>query len=418
MTSATRRPLRSRSPTRRKPLPAHPAAELFPETTGADYQAIKADIKQQGQLHPIITVGEAADMQVLAGRTRQRACLDLGIQPKYQPYQGNDPIGFVIGDNVLRRHLNAKQRRDLIAKLLKLQPHLSNRQIAKQVKRDDKTVAKIRRDLEARAEIPHVEVRTDSKGRQQPASKQSRQEAPAEAKSPAAPPASLEAALDVVVAELKKQDDEAHEVLLDLIDQLGWENEFADLTDDARSIADKLIDMDDQNKLRRISRYVNDHLRHPDRDPHEKMIALGQLRTPSLHGPLSKTEALKRYRNPAPAPDHSWRVEAVTNDGRRWSNGVRLASREEAETYIESHTRFELEQDGYVTAEVVRDDAAKANCQLIRRRKGGRVTLCFRDGQCGQLHWKPVGSPTNEKSSGDLRDDQGAGRDVRPHGEL
>src|SRR5262249_22145579 len=94
---------------RTAPLPAHPAAALFPETTVADYEAIKADIAKQGQLHPIITIGEGADMKVLAGRTRQRACLDLGIEPKYQPYQGNDPIGFVIGDNIHRRHLTAEQ---------------------------------------------------------------------------------------------------------------------------------------------------------------------------------------------------------------------------------------------------------------------------------------------------------------------
>ena len=62
-----------------------------------------------------------------------------------------------------------------------------------------------------------------------------------------------------------------------------------------RSIASKLIDMEDQNKLRRISRYVNDHLRHPDRDPIEKAIALGMMGTVSLNGPLSKTAALMRY---------------------------------------------------------------------------------------------------------------------------
>jgi hypothetical protein len=35
----------------------------------------------------------------------------------------------------------------------------------------DKTVAKVRADLEARSEIPNVEARTDAKGRKQPASK-------------------------------------------------------------------------------------------------------------------------------------------------------------------------------------------------------------------------------------------------------
>jgi len=50
-----------------------------------------------------------------------------------------------------------------------------------------------------------------------------------------------------------------------------------------------------RTKLRRISRYVNDHRRHPDRDPVEKAIALGMMGTVSLNDPLSKTAALKRY---------------------------------------------------------------------------------------------------------------------------
>ena len=79
-----------------------------------------------------------------------------------------DPYAFVLSANVHRRHLTAEQRRDLIAKVLKADPAKSNRQIAKQVKADDKTVANVRHDLEARAEIPHVEIRTDTKGRRQP----------------------------------------------------------------------------------------------------------------------------------------------------------------------------------------------------------------------------------------------------------
>jgi hypothetical protein len=33
------------------------------------------------------------------------------------------------------------------------------------------------------------------------------------------------------------------------------------LTEDARAIARKLIDMEDQGKLRKIARFINDHLR-------------------------------------------------------------------------------------------------------------------------------------------------------------
>jgi hypothetical protein len=157
--------------TRRKPLPAHAAAALFPETTGADYAAIKADIKQQGQLHPIITVGEGADIKVLAGRTRQSACIELGIEPKYQPYQGNDPIAFVIGDNIHRRHLTAEQKRDLIAKLIKAQPKKSNRQIAKMAGRSHPHVAKVRKKLEQAGDVETVTTSIDTMGREQPAAR-------------------------------------------------------------------------------------------------------------------------------------------------------------------------------------------------------------------------------------------------------
>jgi hypothetical protein len=39
---------------------------------------------------------------------------------------------------------------------------------------DDKTVAKVRRELESRSDIPNVETRTDSKGRKQPSKKTER----------------------------------------------------------------------------------------------------------------------------------------------------------------------------------------------------------------------------------------------------
>ena len=71
--------------------------------------------------------------------------------------------------NVHRRHLTPEQKRDLIAKLLKAQPETSDRTIGKAVKADGKTVAKVREELEQCAEIPHVETRTDSKGRKQQA---------------------------------------------------------------------------------------------------------------------------------------------------------------------------------------------------------------------------------------------------------
>ena len=80
-----------------------------------------------------------------------------------------NPYDRVLSLNIHRRHLTAEQKRELIARVLKAKPEASNNQIAKQVKANDKTVAKVRSELEARSEIPNVDTRTDTKGRKQPA---------------------------------------------------------------------------------------------------------------------------------------------------------------------------------------------------------------------------------------------------------
>src|SRR5205814_8727156 len=57
------------------------------------------------------------------------------------------------------------------ADLLKRRPERSNRQIGGQVGLDHKTIGGLRAEKERRGEIPHVSTRTDTAGRQQPASK-------------------------------------------------------------------------------------------------------------------------------------------------------------------------------------------------------------------------------------------------------
>ena len=77
----------------------------------------------------------------------------------------------MISANIRRRHLTTKQKRDLLAKLIKANPDQSDRQIADVANVDNKTVATVREGMEEREEIPHVETRTDSAGRKQPATK-------------------------------------------------------------------------------------------------------------------------------------------------------------------------------------------------------------------------------------------------------
>ena len=78
--------------------------------------------------------------------------------------------------NLARRHLNREQKRGLISEQLKETPERSNNQIASGLGVDDKTVGKVRREMEDRSEIPNVTTTTDTLGRQQPARKPIRTE--------------------------------------------------------------------------------------------------------------------------------------------------------------------------------------------------------------------------------------------------
>jgi hypothetical protein len=59
----------------------------------------------------------------------------------------------VISLNVVRRHLNTKQKRQLTAELLKETPEYSDREIARLIGIDNKTVASVRRHLEELGEL-------------------------------------------------------------------------------------------------------------------------------------------------------------------------------------------------------------------------------------------------------------------------
>ena len=159
------------------------------------------------------------------------------------------------------------------------------------------------------------------------------------------------------------------------------------LTATAREIAEKLIEMEDQPKLRKVARFINDHLKNPNRTPHERAVAVGRIQLHGLNGPLSPKAAFAALS--APKHNHSWRIEASTQDGKRWQNGVRLETKEQAEVYIEAHVRYDLEKQGYVTAKIVRCDD-EANCSVIRNSRKGRPTLVFPDGQCTMLGWGDV----------------------------
>ena len=88
---------------------------------------------------------------------------------KCQYVSGGDPYAIALSFNLHRRHLTSAQKRDLISKVLKARPEVSNATVAEQTMADDKTVAKVRRKLEATSEIPRLEKTTGRDGRSRPA---------------------------------------------------------------------------------------------------------------------------------------------------------------------------------------------------------------------------------------------------------
>jgi hypothetical protein len=101
---------------------------MFPPLDGTQYEDFKRDIAAHGLLDPITLL----DGKVLDGIHRERACEELGVEPRYEQFAGDDPIAFVTGRNLLRRHLTFAQRADLALKLLpKYEAQAKARQIRK-----------------------------------------------------------------------------------------------------------------------------------------------------------------------------------------------------------------------------------------------------------------------------------------------
>jgi ParB-like chromosome segregation protein Spo0J len=91
--------------TTQRKLRAHPAADALPDMSETEYRELKRDISANGLRLPIVLCAG----QILDGRHRYRACRELGIEPRFDSYLGDDPIGQVVSLNIHRRHLNPGQ---------------------------------------------------------------------------------------------------------------------------------------------------------------------------------------------------------------------------------------------------------------------------------------------------------------------
>lgn len=89
----------------------HPLCSFFPRLDGDEYLALKADLQANGQAQPIYSL----DGMILDGGNRYRACLEAGIEPRVIEYRGDDPVGFVLSQNLHRRHLKPSQSAAIVA---------------------------------------------------------------------------------------------------------------------------------------------------------------------------------------------------------------------------------------------------------------------------------------------------------------
>lgn len=95
-------------------LEPHPAAGLMPAMTADEYAEMRDDMAENGLLTPIVL----HDGKILDGRHRYQACRELGIEPRFEVYDGDNPVAYVVGTNLHRRHLSASQRAAVAVEIL------------------------------------------------------------------------------------------------------------------------------------------------------------------------------------------------------------------------------------------------------------------------------------------------------------
>ncbi len=89
----------------------HPLCTYFPRMSDDEFNALKANLKQHGQTHPIYTL----EGMILDGGNRYRALSELGIEPITVEYTGSNPTQFILSSNLHRRHLSQGQSAAIVS---------------------------------------------------------------------------------------------------------------------------------------------------------------------------------------------------------------------------------------------------------------------------------------------------------------
>lgn len=90
----------------------HPMADLFPMLSPEELKELAADIKENGQLIPIML---DKDGMVIDGRNRLVAADIAGVEPKFETLNGIDAEAYIVSQNLARRHMTPGQRAMVVA---------------------------------------------------------------------------------------------------------------------------------------------------------------------------------------------------------------------------------------------------------------------------------------------------------------
>ena len=124
--------------------------QFMPDLDDSDFQALKASIKQDGQIHHAVEVDENGD--ILDGHFRVKAWKELmseGVDlPEYpvitkEGMTEDEKRMYAITVNVARRHLSTNQKKEYVMKIKELSPDKSTREIAKETGMHHSTIGRI-----------------------------------------------------------------------------------------------------------------------------------------------------------------------------------------------------------------------------------------------------------------------------------
>lgn len=161
------------SPKACEPAPELEAVQNLMPISAEDRGRLRVSIKSEGVRDPIRAYRDGKRFLILSGYNRWEIASELGLETiPLEVIETDDREGYAIEDNLARRHLDSKQKRQLVGYLLTRNPEASDRSIAERAGVSKTTAADVRAELEAGGQIDHLKERIGSDGKKQKAQKQ------------------------------------------------------------------------------------------------------------------------------------------------------------------------------------------------------------------------------------------------------